>query len=61
MPRPFRLPESDYKAKAGAFDRNFYVVQAVELIAGTINITLLSLNTRDGCKMKGRFRQKPVT
>lgn len=36
------------KAKAGEFDSAFYVVQTLELIAGAINITLLSLNMRDG-------------
>jgi hypothetical protein len=50
-----------YKAKTGAFDTSFYVVQAVELIAGATNITLLGLNMRDGFKMKGRFRRKPAT
>jgi len=46
------------KAKAGEFDTSFYAVQAVELVAGLVNITLLSLNMRDGLNMKGRFRRK---
>jgi hypothetical protein len=50
-----------YKAKAGAFDMTFYIVQAIELIAGATNITLLSLNMRDGLKMKGRFRRKSAS
>lgn len=36
------------KAKAGEFDATFYTVQALELIAGAINITLLGLSMRDG-------------
>jgi hypothetical protein len=47
-----------YKAKAGAFDGAFYAVQAIELLAGLVNITLLSLNMRDGLKIKGWFRAK---
>jgi hypothetical protein len=35
-------------------------VQALELVAGATNITLLALNMRDGLKMKGFFRRKPV-
>lgn len=44
------------KARAAEFDTSFYVVQAIELVAGAANITLLGLNMRDGLKMKGRFR-----
>jgi hypothetical protein len=47
-----------YKARAGEFDTAFYAVQALELLAGATNITLLGLNMRDGLKMKGRFRSK---
>ena len=39
------------KARAGEFDTVFYVVQAVELIAGATNITLLGLGMRDGMKL----------
>lgn len=39
------------KARAGEFDTIFYVVQAVELIAGATNITLLGLSMRDGMKL----------
>ena len=45
------------KARDAEFDTNFYVVQAVELAAGAVNITLLGLNMRDGLKMKGRPRR----
>jgi hypothetical protein len=48
------------KAKAAEFDGLFYSVQALELVAGAANITLLSLNMRDGLKMKGRFRRRPL-
>ena len=37
-----------YKARAGEFDASFYTVQALELIAGAVNITLLGLSMRDG-------------
>ncbi len=47
------------KASAGEFDTAFYAVQALELVAGAANITLLGLNMRDGLKMKGRFRPRP--
>jgi hypothetical protein len=48
------------KAKAAEFDSAFYAVQALELAAGATNIALLSLNLRDGLKMKGRFRHRPA-
>lgn len=41
------------KARAAEFDTGFYVVQAIELVAGAANITLLGLNMRDGLEMKG--------
>ena len=43
-----------YKAQAGAFDTWFYAVQALELVAGALNITLLGLNMRDGLRLKSR-------
>ena len=46
------------KAQAGCFDAAFYMVQTVELIAGAVNITLLSLNMRDGLKLT-RKRSTP--
>lgn len=45
-----------FKAEAGQFDTAFYGVQALELVAGAVNITLLALNMRDGLRMKGRLR-----
>lgn len=46
-------------AAAGAFDTSFYVVQAIELIAGATNLTLMGLNVRDGLRMAGRLRVAP--
>ncbi len=42
------------KADAGAFDVWFYACQAVELIAGATNITLIALNIRDGLAFRRR-------
>jgi len=42
------------KAHAGQFDMAFYTVQAVELVAGAVNIALLGMNMRDGLRMSGR-------
>ncbi len=42
------------KASEGTFDTTFYVLQAVELIAGALNLTLMGLNMRDGLKLTGR-------
>lgn len=47
-----------FKAHSGAFDTTFYAVQALELLAGAVNITLLGLNIRDGFKMTGRFHHR---
>lgn len=45
------------RAQAGVFDGWFYTVQVAELIAGLTNITLLSLNMRDGITL-GKRRRK---
>jgi hypothetical protein len=42
-------------ASRGEFDGLFYGVQAVELIAGAVNLTLMSLNIRDGFRLTGRL------
>ncbi|MEM9495713.1 MAG: hypothetical protein AAGA09_06885 [Pseudomonadota bacterium] len=39
------------KAEAGEFDRLFYGVQTLELIAGAVNLVLIGLNVRDGVAM----------
>jgi hypothetical protein len=43
------------KANAGAFDASFYVVQALELLAGATNLTLLGLNLCDGLRLTGKL------
>lgn len=48
------------KARAAEFDTAFYGVQTLELIAGAANVALLSLNMRDGLRMKGWFRRRPT-
>jgi hypothetical protein len=39
------------KAAAGDFDRCFYAVQALELLAGAANLALMGLNLRDGLRL----------
>ena len=46
----------DRWASAGAFDAPFYALQAVELVAGALNLWLMGLNVRDGLRMAGRLR-----
>jgi hypothetical protein len=43
-------------AAAGSLDTTFYVVQAIELVAGASNLALMGLNARDGLRMAGRLR-----
>ncbi len=45
-------------ASRGDFGTNFYIVQAIELIAGAVNITLMMLNVRDGFRLTGRFQTR---
>ncbi|TVQ32952.1 MAG: hypothetical protein EA356_12965 [Geminicoccaceae bacterium] len=53
MPAAFFLAA---KARVGAFDGVFYAVQSIELIAGALNIALLTLSARDGLRLSGRLR-----
>ena len=46
----------DRWAAVGSFDTSFYLVQAIELVAGTANLALMGLNVRDGLRMTGRLR-----
>lgn len=46
-------------ANAGRFDGAFYALQALELLAGAANITLLTLNLRDGLRLAGRLSVRP--
>lgn len=48
------------KANVGAFDGWFYAVQAVELVAGAANITMMGLNICDGLRMTGRIARPAV-
>ena len=41
----------DSLASAGVFNQTFYWVQDIELIAGFVNMTLMSMNIRDGLKI----------
>lgn len=43
---------------AGDFGGMFVAIQAVELVAGAVNITLMSLNVRDGMLLTGRIRRR---
>ena len=43
-------------AKAGNFTQTYAMVQGIELLAGAINIILLSLSVRDGFKLTKRFK-----
>lgn len=52
------LPSAFYLAAMatdGSFDAWFYGVQALELVAGAANLTMMGLNIRDGLKMTGRI------
>jgi hypothetical protein len=42
-------------ASRGEFGNLFYAVQAVELVAGAVNLALMSLNIRDGLRLTGRL------
>lgn len=44
-------------ADIGAFDTKFYIVQGIELLAGAINLTLMSFNMRDGFRLTGKLRR----
>tara|TARA_B100000678_G_C18161957_1_gene483430 strand:- start:918 stop:1151 length:234 start_codon:yes stop_codon:yes gene_type:complete len=48
-----------WKAGADEIDSAFYAVQALELLAGAVNFTLLALNMRDGLRMTGRLSKRP--
>ncbi|MGP9814075.1 hypothetical protein ACTZWT_21390 [Rhodopseudomonas sp. NSM] len=43
------------RASAGLFDQTFTAVQALELVAGAVNLALLGLNIRDGFRLTRRF------
>ena len=45
------------RAGAGQFDRVFYLVQGIELVAGATNLALMGLNIRDGFAMTRKRRR----
>lgn len=49
------------KASAGEFDALFYVVQAIELAVGLVQLTLLGKNFKAGLRLSGRLRAVPRT
>ncbi|KIC19819.1 hypothetical protein [Leisingera sp. ANG-Vp] len=46
------------KAQAGQFGTWFYLIQTLELAAGAANITLLSMNLRDGLRLARRRKMR---
>ncbi len=46
----------DQWAATGSFDTKFYIVQSLELLAGAMNLLLMSLNMRDGLKVTGKLQ-----
>jgi hypothetical protein len=42
-------------ASHGEFGSLFYGIQAIELVAGAVNLALMSLNLRDGLRLAGRL------
>lgn len=42
-------------ASHGQFGASFYAIQAVELVAGAVNLTLMALNIRDGFRLTARL------
>lgn len=55
------VPSALYLAAAAGqddFGAAFYAVQAVELVAGAINLTLMGRNIRDGLRLTGRLRAR---
>lgn len=55
IPSAFALA---WMASRGDFGTGFYAVQALELLAGATNLTLLALNMRDGRKLTAGRRRK---
>ena len=52
IPCAFYLASS---AAKGQFGATFYTVQALELVAGLLNLTLMGLNIRDGLRLTGHI------
>lgn len=45
-----------HKAQHHNLDTSFWIIQIIELLAGATNITLMTLNIKDGFKLTGRFK-----
>jgi hypothetical protein len=45
-------------ASRGEFGTVFYAVQAIELLAGAVNLTLMALNIRDGFRLTADRRAR---
>ncbi len=58
LPAAFYL---EMKAASNSFDATFYIVQAVELIAGLSNLRLMALNIKDGLRLTGKLKRTPAT
>lgn len=41
-----------WKAQSGEFDAAFYTVQVIEILAGVLNLFLMTSNARDGMKLR---------
>jgi hypothetical protein len=55
MPAAFYLATLASRGEFGVF---FYAVQAIELFAGAVNLTLMSLNIHDGLSLTARRRAR---
>ena len=49
------------KAAAGELDAAFYAVQAIEILAGIVNLTLIVRNLRDGLALRAMRNRKQRT
>ena len=49
-----------WNAQAAEYHPAFYLVQALELAAGAVNLTLPGLSMRDGLRMTGRLTPRLV-
>ncbi len=47
-------------SSAAGLGSYFYPVQGIELVAGAVNISLMSLNARDGLRLTGRIGARRV-
>jgi hypothetical protein len=47
-------------SSAAGLGTYFYPVQGIELVAGAVNISLMSLNARDGLRVTGRIGARRV-